>query len=85
MVHHHVNWSRRSLKVVAPYLKGFENGEQFFVMDIVVEFRGRKGLGVESNGMDFIVCRGLCGEDGSKGIVQRICFDYERRAWNPVH
>ena len=38
MVRHHVNRSWRSLEVVAPYLKGFENGEQFFVMDIVVEF-----------------------------------------------
>ena len=52
-----------------PYLKSFENGEQFLVMDIVVEFRGRKGAGVESNGMDFIVCRRYCGEDGGEGSL----------------
>ena len=69
MVHHHVNRSQRSLKVVAPYLKSFENGEQFFVVDIIVEFRGHKGVGVESNGVDFIVCRGYRGEDGGKGVV----------------
>ena len=85
MVHHHVNQSWRSLKVVAPYLKSFENGKQFLVVDIVVEFGGHKGAGVESNGVDFIVRQRYHGEDGSKGIVQCVCFDYERRAWNPVH
>ena len=65
MVCHHVNWSQRSLEVVVPYLKGFENGKQFFVMDIVVEFGGRKGAGVESNGVDFIVHWGYHGENGS--------------------
>ena len=35
-----------------PYLKGFENGEQFLVMDIVVEFGQGKGAGMEGNGVD---------------------------------
>ena len=69
MVPHHINWSWRSLEVVVPYLKSFENGKQFLVVDIVVEFGGCKGAGVESNGVDFIVRRGYHGEDGSKGIV----------------
>ena len=54
-------------------------------MDIVVEFRGCKGVGVESNGVDFIVHWRYHGEDGSKGVVQHIHFDYEWRACNPVH
>ena len=45
----HVDWSQRSLKVVLPNLKGFKSGKQFFVMDIVVEFGGREGAGMESN------------------------------------
>ena len=69
MVRHHVNWSRRSLEVVVPYLKSFENGKQFFVVDIVVEFGGRKGAGVESNGVDFIVRGGYHGENGGEGVV----------------
>ena len=69
MVHHHINRSWRSLKVVAPYLKSFENGEQFLVVDIVVEFGRRKGVGVESNGVDFIVRRRYCGENGGEGVV----------------
>ena len=85
MVHHHVNWSRRSLEVVVPYLKSFENGKQFLVVDIVVEFGGCKGAGVESNGVDFIVHRRYCGENGGEGVVRHVHFDYERRAWNPVH
>ena len=68
-----------------PYLKSFENGKQFLVMDIVVEFRGHKGVGVESNGVDLIVHWGYHGEDGGKGIVRRVRFNYEQRAWNPVH
>ena len=69
MVHHHVNWSRRSLKVMMPYLKSSENGEQFLVVDIVVEFRGHKGAGVESNGVDFIVHQGYHGEDGCNSFT----------------
>ena len=84
MVHHHVNQSQRSLEVVLPYFKSFENGKQFLVRDIVVEFRGHKGAGVESNGVDFIVCQRYHGEDGSEGIVRCIHFNCEWRAWNPV-
>ena len=84
MVRHHVNQSRRSLEVVAPYLKSFENGKQFFVVDIIVEFRGHKGAGVESNGVDFIVRQRYHGKNGGEGVVQCVHFDYERRAWNPV-
>ena len=51
---------------------------------ITTEFGGHKGAGVESNGVDFIVHWRYHGEDGGEGVVQRICFDYERRAWNPV-
>ena len=52
-----------------PNLKGFEHGEQFLVIDIVVEFVQCEGVGMESNGVDFIVCWGNHGEDGSEGIV----------------
>ena len=69
LTNYHINRSQKSLEVVAPYLKSFENGEQFFVMDIVVEFRGHKGAGVERNGVDFIVHWGYCGEDGGEGVV----------------
>ena len=69
MVHHYINWRLRSLKVVLPNLKGLENGKQFVVMDIIVEFRGCEGAGMESNGVDFIVHQRDCGEDGSEGIV----------------
>ena len=70
--------------MMTPYLKSFENGKQFLVVDIIVEFGGHEGAGVESNGVDFIVHQGYHGGDGGKGIVQHICFDYEWRAWNAV-
>ena len=69
MVHHHIYQSQRSLEVVSPNIKGFENGKQFLVMDIIVVFRWSEGAGVEGNGVDFIVHQRDCGEDGSKGIA----------------
>ena len=84
MVRHHINRSRRSLEVVVPYLKSFKDGEQFLVVDTVVEFEGRKGAGVESDGVDFIVHRGDHGEDGGKGIVRCVHFNYEQRTGNSV-
>ena len=53
-------------------------------MDFIVEFGQGEGVGVESNGVDFIVHWGNCGEDGGEGIVQCICFDNEQSAQNPM-
>ena len=54
---------------MSPNLESFENGEQFLVVDIVVEFGGCEGAGMESNGVDFIVCQRDHGEDGGEGVV----------------
>ena len=52
-----------------PDFECFKNGEQFFVMDIIVELRWGKGLRVKSDWMDFAVSQRYGGKDGSKGIV----------------
>ena len=52
-----------------PNFESFENGKQFFVVDIVVEFGWGKGLRVKSNQMDFIVGQRYSGKDGSEGVV----------------
>ena len=84
MICHHVNQGQRSLKVMMPYFECFENGEQFFVMDIVVELRWGKSLRVKGNWMDFTIGWKYGGKDGSEGIVQGIYFNDKWRAWNTV-
>ena len=49
--------------------RGFENGKQFPVVDIIVEFGQGEGVGMEGNGVDFIVHQRNCREDGSEGAV----------------
>ena len=68
-----------------PNFESFKNGKQFLVMDIIVEFGGCEGAGMESNGVDITVYWGDCGEDGGEGVVQCVCFDYEQRARYPMH
>jgi len=34
---------------MSPFLESFENGEQFLIVDVIVEFGGSEGLGEESN------------------------------------
>ena len=54
---------------MTPYFEGSEHGEQFLVMDILVEFRQGKGLRVESDQMNFIVGWRYSGKDGGEGMV----------------
>ena len=54
---------------MSPNLNCFKNGKQFLVVDIVVEFGQHEGVGVESNGVEFIVHWGNCGEDAGEGVV----------------
>ena len=84
MVRHHVDRSWRSFEIVSPNFKSFEDGEQFLIVDVVVEFGGCKRAGVEGNGVDFIVRRGYGGENRGEGVVLCVRFDDERRAWNPM-
>ena len=67
-----------------PDFECLKNGEQFFVVDIIVELGWGKGLRVKSNQMYFTVGQRYGGKDGSKGIVQGIRFNNKWRAWNPV-
>ena len=74
MTYHHVNQGRRSLEVMTPNFEGFENGKQFFVMDIVVEFGWGTSPRVKSDQIDLVVSGRYGGKDGHKGIVL-LCDD----------
>ena len=81
MICHHVNRGRRSLKVMMPDFECFENGKEFFVMDIIVEGKSPR---VKGNQMDFTVGWRYIGKDSSKGVVQGIYFNNKWRAQNTV-
>ena len=69
MICYHVDWGWRSLKVMTPDFECLENGEQFLVMDIVVEFRQGKSPRVKGDWVDFTISQRYSRKDGSKGIV----------------
>ena len=52
-----VDWGQSFLKVVAPGLECFKDGQEFLVVYIVVQFRGGESLRVESYGVDLVVRR----------------------------
>jgi hypothetical protein len=49
-------------------LKGFENGQKFLIMSVIIEFCGVEGAGMESDWMDFSI-RGVDRENGGKSVV----------------
>src|SRR5882724_4410223 len=68
----------RALEVVAPLSEGLEYGEQFFVVDLVVEFRWLHAAGVECNQVDVAIVRGDLGDDHSNCIVRSISLNNNR-------
>ena len=73
---------RMSFKVVAEVFKGADDGEEFFVVDIVVLFGWQHGFGVKGNRVPAIKSIWLF-QDGPKGKVACVCDDAERqgRVW----
>jgi hypothetical protein len=63
--------------------EGLKNCKKFLVVSVVVEFCGIKGVGMESNGVNFAV-GGVNGEDGSKSIVRGICLDHDLGVGHPM-
>jgi hypothetical protein len=64
----HVHRSSAAFQVLMPVLEGLEDCEEFLVMSVVVEFCGVKGVGMESDRVNFTI-RGVNGEDGGESIV----------------
>src|SRR5882724_6673806 len=52
-------------------------------MDIVVEFQGRKGLGVECNGVQFAIGSHY-GKDSGKCVVRGISINCNLSVWDPM-
>ena len=54
--------------------EGFVDSQEFLVMDVIIEFCGVEGAGVECHGVDFTI-RGVKGEYGSESVVGGVSFD----------
>ena len=58
---------------MSPALEGVEDGEELFVVSVVIEFWGGQRAGCECNGSDFGV-RTDDGEDGGDSVVGGVSF-----------
>ena len=50
MIHDHVDWSTRTFEEVSPDTESLKDCKQFFVVGVIIEFRGTEGAGMESTG-----------------------------------
>jgi hypothetical protein len=57
-----VDRSSGTFKIMSPFLESLEDGQEFFIMSVVIKFRGSKGMGMESHRVDFSI-RERNGED----------------------
>ena len=62
MVGNNVDQGAGAFEVVTPSSEGLEDGQQFFVVHIVVEFGACEGSGMECDRMELAVL-GVHGED----------------------
>src|SRR5882724_5595474 len=68
----------RALQVVAPLSEGLKYGEQFLVIDLVVELRWLHAAGVECDRVDVAIIGGDLGDDCSDCIVRSISLNNNR-------
>ena len=69
--------------MVPPSLERFEDGEEFLVVSVVVEFGAGEGAGMEGDGVEFTGLSGD-GENSSDGIVGGVSFDGDLSIGFPV-
>ena len=83
MICDHIDWSTRTFEEVSPDTEGLKDCEQFFVMGVIVEFRGTEGAGMESHRVDFTGIS-LDGEDGTQSIIGSISVYDDRFIGDPM-
>ena len=81
MIRNDVDWDFGAFQVVSPLVEGIKNGEEFFVVHVVVEFSADKGPRVKGDQV-YLAVRSNGGKDSCQGIVRSVSFDDERLAQN---
>src|SRR5882724_5976884 len=66
-----------------PSFESFKNCEELFVMDIIIDFWGRKSPGVECNRVQ-VTIRSHNGKDSGECIVRGISLDRNLSVRNPM-
>ena len=79
----HIDWSTRTFKEVLPDIESLKDCKQFFVMGVIIEFRGTEGAGMEFHRVDFTGIS-LNGEDGTQSVIGSISFYNDRFIRDPV-
>ena len=83
MIRNNVNGVGRTFQIVPPNLESFKDGQQFFVMCVVVQLHHSESARVKGNWVNFIIFINN-GEDCSKSIVRGIGFHNELSIRNPM-
>jgi len=78
-----INGCRGTFKVVKPDSEGFVDSEQFLIMDVVIQFRGGEGSGVERHRMEFAIF-GHNGKNCGEGVVRGVSFNDNRPVRDPM-
>jgi hypothetical protein len=79
----HIHWSSAAFQVLTPVFEGLKNREKFLVVSVVVEFCGFKGVGMESDGVNFAI-GGVNGEDGGESTVRGVRLDHDLGVGHPM-
>ncbi|KIK76502.1 hypothetical protein PAXRUDRAFT_169742, partial [Paxillus rubicundulus Ve08.2h10] len=66
-----------------PGAECFVDGEEFFVMSVIVEFQSSEGPGVECDWVEFIIWA-VDGKDASDGVVGDVSLNDDRGTRHPM-
>ncbi|KIK76177.1 hypothetical protein PAXRUDRAFT_170675, partial [Paxillus rubicundulus Ve08.2h10] len=69
--------------IVVPRVECFVNGEEFFVMDVIVELQSGVGLGVEHDWAEFVIWA-ADGKDAGDSIVRGVSLNNDRGIRHPM-
>ena len=83
MIGDDIDWSQCAFEVMMPYTESFENGQEFFIMSVVVQLGGAKGVGMKSHRMNFTIISNNR-ENCHQGIVRSIGFNDDLLVRNPM-
>ncbi|KAG6876283.1 hypothetical protein C0993_004460 [Termitomyces sp. T159_Od127] len=72
-----LNLMQGALEVSPLLFEGFDNGEELFVINAIVELYGDHQVGVEGNGLELVTTEVHLEEYTGNGIVRGITFKYD--------
>ena len=82
MIGDDLNGFRSTFKVVSPISESFVDGEEFLVVNVVVEFSSGQSSGVERYRMKLRAIVGVSGQNSGDSVVGGISLNNERKTRN---